>query len=604
MSTKLRNIGIVAHVDHGKTTLVDELLKQAGTFRDNEAVAERAMDSMDLEREKGITIRAKNTAVEWNDHTINIVDTPGHADFGGEVERILKMVDGVMLLVDSVEGPQAQTRFVLRKAIQQGLKLVVFVNKIDRDFADPDRVHELVMELLLELDASEEQFEAPFLYGSARDGYAMNTPDGERKDMMPLFEAIVEHFPAPSTDPDGPFEMLVSNLDWSDYVGRIGIGKITGGQVKVGDPFFRILHDGSRQRAKVTKLYRYRGLGTEECESADAGDIIGLAGMEDLNLGETLVQTEAQEALPFIAIDPPTINMQFVVNDGPFAGTDGQYVTARNIGNRLVRESRTNVSFQIEDADSGNVFTVSARGELQIAVVVETMRREGYEILLSRPTVITKEENGKTLEPYEDLWLEVPNDMLGPVMENLAARKGRIEDMQNTGSVTLIKCVIPTRGVIGLESQLANMTRGEAVVSHSFKEYGEPAGEISVRTTGSLVSANQGASTAYALDGIQQRGRLFIGPGEDCYVGMVIGEYAKPGDLPVNPTKGKQLTNVRASGSDKAIHLEPPEQLTLEKAIEFIGNDEYIEATPNHLRLRKKILDPNARKRASRQAAG
>ena len=595
----IRNIGIIAHVDHGKTTLVDELLKQAGTFRDNQAVADRVMDSMDLEREKGITIRAKNTAVEWKEHTINIVDTPGHADFGGEVERILKMVDGVFLLVDAVDGPQAQTRFVLRKAIEQDLRLVVFVNKIDREFADPHRVHEEVMELLLELHASEEQFDAPFLYGSARDGYALRDPADAPGDMTPLFETVLASIPPPAIDAAGPFEMLVSNLDWSDYVGRIGIGKITGGRVAVGDPIFRITHEGKRVRARVTRLYHFAGLGTVECEAAEAGEIVGLAGPEDLDIGETLCALDTQEALPFVAIDPPTITMQFAVNDGPFAGKDGQYVTARNLSARLLRESRTSVSFNLEN-EQGNHFTISARGELQIAVVVETMRREGYEVLLSRPEVITKEIDGKRLEPYEDLWLEIPADTVGPVMERLAARRMQITDMQGTGSTQIIRGIGPTRGFIGLESALINLTRGEAVVSHSFREYGPPAGEIVTRGGGSLVSTAEGVATAYALDGMQQRGKLFIGPGEEVYVGMVLGDCAKAGDLPVNPTRAKQLTNVRASGSDRAIQLEPPEQLTLEKAIEFIGPDEYVEATPNFLRIRKRILDPHARKKAAR----
>jgi len=600
MSSKsIRNIGIIAHVDHGKTTLVDELLKQSGTYEAHQDVGERVMDSMDLEREKGITIRAKNTAVEWGGHTINIVDTPGHADFGAEVERILKMVDGVMLLVDAQDGPQAQTRFVLRKAIAQNLKLIVFVNKIDKEFATPDKVHEMVMELLLDLEASEDQFACTFLYGSAKNGFAVRELSEEHADMTPLFETIISDIPAPSVK-EGPFEMLVSNLDWSDYVGRIGIGKITGGEIKIGDPMFRITHKGERQRGKVTKLYKYTGSGTIEIQSAIAGDIAGVAGMDDLDIGETLVATEAQEALPFVAIDPPTLTMQFVVNDGPFAGKDGKFVTARNIGNRLQREGRTNISFQVGDVDRGNMFTVQARGELQIAVVAETMRREGFEVCLSRPEVIKKEINGKMLEPYEDLWLEVPADCLGVVMEQLSARKAKINDMQPQGSVTVIRSVIPTRGLIGLESGLANTTRGEAVASHSFREYGPNAGEIATRNTGSMISTAQGQATAYALDSIQQRGKLLIAPGDEVYVGMVIGESSRNKDLPVNPTRAKQLTNVRASGTDKAISLEPPEKLSLERAIEFIADDEYVEATPSNVRIRKRLLDPHARKKASR----
>ena len=596
---QIRNIGIIAHVDHGKTTLVDALLRQSGIFRANQAVAERAMDSMDLEREKGITIKSKNAAIHWNDVTINIVDTPGHADFGGEVERILKMVDGVLLLVDSVEGVQAQTRFVLRKAIENDLKLLVLVNKIDREFADPERVHDEILELLMELEASQEQFDAPFYYGSARDGYVSSDPKRREGTVEPLFDAILEHVPPPLADPEAPFLMLVSNLDWSDYVGRIGIGKIMGGKLAVGDSIVRIMPDGHRERARVSRISIFEGMGTAETDEAGAGQIVGLAGFENLHIGETLCDSEEREALPFVAIDQPTIRMQFAVNDGPFAGLDGDLLTARHIEERLIRETRINVSMALEPTDYGNVFTIKARGELQIAVLVETMRREGYEIMVSRPEVLLQEIDGKKMEPTEDIWLEVPKDSLGAVMELLAVRKGELVDMKHGESRVSLRAVIPTRGLIGLERILANLSSGEAIVSHAFCEYRPLAGEIQGRNNGALVSVAKGSTTAYALEAIQQRGRLFVGPGVEVYEGMVIGESARPGDLEVNPTRGKQLTNFRASGADKSIVLEPPENLSLEKAIEWINDDEYVEATPGHLRIRKRLLDAVQRKRAN-----
>jgi len=602
MTEDIRNIGIIAHVDHGKTTLVDKLLKDAGLFRANQTVNERVMDSMDLEREKGITIKSKNAAIEWKGVRINIVDTPGHADFGGEVERILKMVDGVLVLVDAAEGPQAQTRFVLRKAIENDLKLVVVINKIDRDHANPLGAHDAVLELLLELNASEEQFHAPFLYASAKDGFAVKELDEPRKDMAPLLDAVLEHIPPPNADPEGPFEMLVSNLDWSDYVGRIAIGKITRGSVRVGESIVCIHKDGRRERAPVTRLYTFTGLGPSESTEGGAGDIVSIAGFNEVFIGETLCDREDREPIPFVEIDPPTIQMQFCVNDGPLAGKEGKFLTARHIRERLIRETRTNVSLSVEDAGVANVFTVSARGELQIAVVVETMRREGYEVLVSRPQVIYHEKNGKKLEPFEDVWLELPNLYLGDVMQNLASRKGRITHLEHIGDQVKIEALIPTRGLIGFESYLANATGGQAILSHMFKEYGRLAGEIKTRTTGALVASGPGVSTAYALDSLQDRGRLFIGPQEQVYEGMIIGENTRSGDLPMNPTRTKQLTNVRASGSDKAIQLEPATKMSLEKAIEWIAPDEYVEATPKNLRLRKKILNATLRKRAAQSA--
>ena len=596
----LRNIGIIAHVDHGKTTLVDAMLRQGGVFRDNQAVADRAMDSMDLEREKGITIKSKNASLLWRDTKINIVDTPGHADFGGEVERILKMVDGVILLVDATDGPQAQTRFVLRKALEQNLHLMVLVNKIDRDTSDPLRVHDQVLDLLLDLDATEEQFHAPFLYGSALSGFAIRELDDAHEDLAPLFETILDTVSAPVVAPDAPTRFLTSNLDWNPYVGRIAIGCLREGSIATGQSLVRLPHEAPPQAGKVMKLYGFTGMGLAEIESAGPGEIIGVAGFEDVFIGETLCADPEQERLPFLAIDPPTLQMMFRVNDGPFTGKDGEYLTSRHLRERLVRETYTNVSLRV-DEESGSAFRVQARGELQIAVLMETMRREGFEMLVSRPEVIIQEIDGVKQEPYEDVWLDIPEASLGDLMQSLASRRGEITHMEHQGGRVLLQAVCPTRGLIGIDTYLTNLTGGEGVISHMFKEYAPLAGDIPSRKTGAIVAADQGAATAYALDTIQQRGALFIGPGEEVYSGMVIGESSRPGDLPVNPCRAKQLTNVRASGSDKAVTLEPPRKLTLEYAIEFIADDEYVEATPHHLRIRKKILDPHARKRAQRK---
>ena len=603
MNTQIRNLGIIAHVDHGKTTLVDKLLRQAGVFRSNEALLERAMDSMDLEKEKGITIRSKNASLAWKGTTINIVDTPGHADFGGEVERILGMVDGVLLLVDAADGPQAQTRFVLRKALQHDLDLIVVMNKIDREQADPDRVHDEVLELLMELNAGERQFHAPFIYASAKDGFALRSLDETPTDMGPLFDTILEHVRPPNIDAAGPFHMLISNLDWSDYVGRISIGKIGSGSVSIGDSICCINRDGNVERCTVTRLYRFSGLGTVEIKQGSAGDIIGLAGLDSARIGETLCASEDQEPVPFVEIDPPTLQMQFCVNDGPLAGREGKFVTARHLGERLQRETRTNISLEVSDTELGNVFLVSARGELQIAVLVETMRREGFEVLISRPEAILRQEDGQTLEPFESLWAEVPNEALGDIMQNLAGRKATITDMQHVGSMVELQVRIPTRGLIGFESYVMSRTSGEGLVSHMFLEFAPFCGPIPSRNSGVLVSMENGTTTAYALDTIQERGRLFIGPNETVYEGMILGENARNDDLTVNPTRPKQLTNVRASGSDKAIQLEPPVKMSLEKALEFIASDEYVEATPKSLRLRKRLLNATARKRAGQAAA-
>lgn len=605
MTKQYRNVGIIAHVDHGKTTLVDQLLRAGGAFRANQAIAqqERIMDSLDLEREKGITIRAKNASVHWGDVTINIVDTPGHADFGGEVERILGMVDGVLLVVDAVDGPQAQTRFVLRKAILHGLKLIVVINKIDRVQARPQEVHDKVLELLLELEANDEQFNAPFLYASARDGYVVHHLDDPRDGMQPLFETILTHIPPPRALPDEPFRMLVSNLDWSDYVGRIAVGKILAGRVEVGDSIVCLHRDGRRQRATVTKVFEFSGLKSAESVVGEAGNILGVAGFDDVAIGDTLCDREDREPVPFVELDPPTIQMQLAVNDGPLAGRDGKYLTARHIRERLEKEVRTNISLSFQDTEAPNIFRVSARGEMQIAILVEQMRREGFEVLVSRPEVILKREGDRVLEPYEQLWLEVPPERLGDVLEILAKRKARIEAIQHHAHSTGVEAVIPTRGLIGLETELINLTSGRGVMSHLFKEYGPFVGEILTRNTGTLVSMETGTATAWALNNIQERGRLFIAPGDEVYAGMIVGENPRNEDLPVNPTKTKHLTNIRSQGEGKGIQLEPPVRFSLERALEYIAADEYVEATPRAIRLRKKILDATQRKRAAQRAA-
>ncbi len=598
MKNEYRNIGIIAHIDHGKTTLVDKLLQSAGIYRENEVIQDRAMDNMDLEKEKGITIRSKNASVKWRDAIINIVDTPGHADFGGEVERILKMVDGVLLIVDAAEGPQAQTRFVLKKAIENDLKLICVINKIDRDFSAPECVHDEILELLLELDASEEQFNAPFVYCSGKEGFAMNQLDDERNNMDPLFDAVLTHIPPPVVHADEPFKMLVSNLDWDDYVGRIAIGKILSGSVKFGDPVYCIDKDNVCKKGSVKKLLSYNGLTSAESAEVFAGDIVGIAGFEHIYIGETLCNNEQQTRLPFVEIDPPTIQMQICVNDGPFAGRDGKYVTARNIRDRLEKETRTNISLEFKESQDGASFIVSARGELQIAVLVETMRREGFELLISRPEVIYHFENGKKLEPFEEIWLELPNESLGDIMQELVSRKAQITSMVHEETIVKLEASMPTRGIIGLENFIVNKTSGQALLGHLFKEYAPFCGEITFRNSGVLISMERGMATAYALESIQERGKLFISPQEEVYEGMIVGENARPQDLPVNPTKAKQLTNFRCQGEGKGIQLEPATKYSLEKSIECIADDEFVEITPKAIRLRKRILNANDRKRS------
>ena len=603
MNQNIRNIAIIAHVDHGKTTLVDKLLQEGGVYRANQAVQERAMDSMDLEKEKGITIKAKNTSVHWGDKIINILDTPGHADFGGEVERAMRMVDGVLLLVDAYDGPQAQTRFVLRKALALGLKVVIVINKIDRENADPVKMYDKVLELLMELNATEEQFDAPVVYGSGRDGYMMYKLGQPKENMAPLFQTIIDHVPPPFAKPADPFHMLVSNIDWSDYVGRIAVGKILGGTIKVGDPLFVLRHaeGGKKLRAKVTKIFEFTGLGQREVAEAHAGNIVGLSGFEDVDIGDTLDVREDAHALPFTQIDPPTLEMQFSVNDGPLVGQEGKLVTSRQIRERLMRELKTNVSIYIEDADRAGVFNVKARGSMQVAVLVETMRREGYELLVSRPTVIEKTgPNGERLEPYETVWIEVPDECVGSIMQNLANRKGQLTNMEKMAHSTMIEATITTRGLIGLEIDVINATSGRGVTSHLFKEYGPYAGEVLTRITGVICATEAGETTTYALIMCQERGKMFVGPGEQVYEGMIIGENPRNEDISVNAVREKALTNFRSQGSGVATGLIPAAKMSLERSIEYIAADELLEVTPKNLRLRKRILNSGERQKAKK----
>jgi GTP-binding protein len=602
MNQSIRNIAIIAHVDHGKTTLVDKLLKEGGVYRANERVEERAMDSMDLEKEKGITIKAKNTSVHWKDKIVNIVDTPGHADFGGEVERALRMVDGVLLVVDAYDGPQAQTRFVLRKALGHGLKVVIVINKIDRENAEPAKMYDKVLELLMELNATEEQFDAPVVYGSGRDGYMMYHLGEAKTDMSPLFQTILDHIPPPFAKPNEPFHMLVSNIDWSDYVGRIAVGKILGGTANIGQTVFVVRHsDGKRIRAKITKVFEFTGLGTRETESAVAGNIVGISGFEDVDIGDTLTADEVGHALPFTQIDPPTLEMQFCVNDGPLVGQEGKLVTSRQLRERLYRELKTNVSIYVDDTDKAGVFNVKARGAMQVAVLVETMRREGFELLVSRPTVIEKvSSDGKRLEPYETVWIEVPDECVGAIMQNLANRKGQLTNMEKLPHSTMIEATITTRGLIGMEIDVVNATSGRGVMSHLFKEYGPYAGEVLTRITGTLLATEAGETTAYALVMVQERGKLFVSPGEQVYEGMIVGENPRNEDIACNAVRAKKLTNFRSQGEGVATGLTPATKLSLERAIEYIAADEFVEVTPKSLRLRKRILNNGLRQKATK----
>ncbi len=599
----IRNIAIIAHVDHGKTTLVDCLLKQSGTFRANQAETqvERLMDSMDLEKEKGITIRAKNAAFKYHEYHVNIVDTPGHADFGGEVERIMNMIDGVLLVVDSAEGPQAQTRFVLRKALEAGAKPIVVINKIDRDNANPKKVLDQVFELFMSLNATDEQLDFPFIFCSAKQGYAKTDMSHTSGTMEPLFKAIIKHIPPPRAKAGDGFQILVANLDYSDYLGRIAFGKVYEGKVTVGDAAICRHGDGRTVKGKVTMLYHFEGMKRIEVQQAHAGDIVGITGFEEVSIGETICDSEARGALPYIPIDPPTIQMEFAVNDGPLAGKDGKLVTARHIWERLEREIRTNVALRISQTNDPKIFAVSGRGEMQIAILVEQMRREGYEVLVSRPEVLWKKDAaGNPLEPIEKLFVEIPQDSMGSVMENLSFRKAEITNMSHHADQVTIEAIVPMRGLIGFETDLVNMTKGMGVMSHLFHEYGADRGEIAARKNGSLVSMESGPATAYALNTVQERGRLMVEPGDEIYTGMIVGENARENDIPVNPVKEKRLTNMRSTGDGKGIQLSAPLKLSLERALEYIDVDEYVEATPKNLRLRKKILNETLRKRSEK----
>jgi GTP-binding protein len=607
----IRNLAIIAHVDHGKTTLVDQMLRQAGAFRANQQVEERVMDSNPLERERGITILAKNTAVRWQGVKINIVDTPGHADFGGEVERILRMVDGVLILVDAAEGPMPQTRFVTRKALALGLRPIVAINKIDRADAEPLRVHDEVLGLFIDLEATHEQLDAPFLYTSSRAGTATRELEHPGSDLEPLFQAILDHVPPPRGDPEGPFQMLVSTLDHSSFLGRIAIGRIERGRVTVGDQVALLplgqpgLVTGEPfEQAKVTRLYTFDGLNRVEVAEAAAGDIVALSGFEGIEIGKTFVAPEHPERLAGIAVEEPTISADFIVNNSPFAGRDGKYVTSRQLRDRLFRELERNVALKVEPTDSPDTHTVSGRGELHLGILRETMRREGYEFQVSRPRVITRVgANGERLEPYEELMIDVPEEYMGVVMEKLGPRRAELLEMKNPGQgVVRLTFRIPARGLFGYRSEFLTDTRGTGTMHHRFLDYGSWAGPLAGRKRGVMVADREGTVVAYALGNLQERAQMFVSPGDVVYEGMIAGESARPGDMDVNVTKEKKLTNMRASGSDENILLEPPREITLEYALEYIEEDELIEVTPQSIRLRKRLLQANDRKKAARAA--
>lgn len=594
---RLRNIAIIAHVDHGKTTIVDKLLRQAGTFRSNEQVADRVMDSNDLERERGITILSKNTSLVYKDVKINIVDTPGHADFGGEVERILTMVDAVLLLVDAFEGCMPQTRFVLKKALALGKKPIVVVNKIDRPMARPDEVIDEVLDLFIDLGADDSQIEFPVVYASARDGYASLSPDVREGDMRPLLDAILEHAPAPEGDADAPLQLLFSNIDYDEYIGRIGVGRVERGSVKTGDSAVLCHRDGTQERVKITRLYQFEGLKRAECESASVGDLVAVAGLNDINIGETVCSPDCIEPLPFVKIDEPTVSMNFIVNNSPFAGKEGKFVTSRNLRERLFKEVETNISMRVEETESADTFKVSGRGELHLSILIETMRRQGYEFQVSRPKVIyTRDEQDRLLEPMELLMVEVPEEYVGAVIEKLGSRKAEMLNMgTRDGGSTHIEFRIPARSLMGYRSQFMTDTNGNGIMNHVFDGYEEYKGDIPERSVGSIVVHETGETTTYGLFNTQERGRLFIGAGVEVYEGMVVGENPKGEDITCNVCKKKHITNTRASGSDDALKLTPPSTLSLEQSLEFIKDDELVEVTPLSIRIRKMILSKELR---------
>ena len=599
----IRNIAIIAHVDHGKTTLVDELLKQSGVFRANQEVAERVMDSNDIERERGITILSKNTAVYYKDYKINIVDTPGHADFGGEVERVLKIVDGVILVVDAFEGSMPQTKFVLRKALDLDLPVIVCINKIDRPEARPEEVIDEILELFIDLNASDEQLDCPFVYASAKAGYAVLELSDEHRDMTPLFETIINYIPAPKGDENAPLQVLISTIDYNEYVGRIGVGKIDNGSIHVNQDVVLVNHhDPDKfQKVKISKLYEFDGLNKVDVTEAGTGSIVAISGIADLHIGDTLCSPEKVEAIPFQKISEPTISMQFRVNDSPLAGREGKFVTSRHLRDRLFRELNTDVSLRVEETDDMDCFKVSGRGELHLSVLIENMRREGYEFAVSKAEVIYKQdERGKKLEPMEIAYVDVPDEFSGTVINKLSMRKGELQGMsQTTGGYTRLEFSIPSRGLIGYRGDFLTDTKGNGILNTTFDGYGPFKGEIQYRKQGSLISFETGESVTYGLFNAQERGTLFIGPGEAVYSGMVIGQNGKTDDIELNVCKTKHLTNTRASGSDDALKLTVPKVLSLEEALDFIDTDELLEVTPKSLRIRKKILDPTMRKRAA-----
>ncbi len=597
----LRNVAIIAHVDHGKTTLVDALLKQSHIFRDNEKVAERVMDSNDLERERGITILSKNTAVMHNDVKINIVDTPGHADFGGEVERVLNMVDGVLLLVDSFEGPMPQTKYVLRKALEQGLKPIVVINKIDR----PDqRVHEVedeVLELFMELEADDDQLDFPVVYASARDGIAKASMEDDSTDMTALFDVLIKEIPAPQGDIDGPLQFMVTTLDYDDFVGKIAVGRIVRGRMKTNQQVV-LMNGESTRKGKIGRVYTYNGLNRVETNEAGMGDIIAFVGIDDINIGETVADAENPEALPTISIDEPTLSMMFSVNNSPFAGREGDYVTSRHLRDRLFKEVETNVSMRVEETDSPDSFKVSGRGELHLAVLIETMRREGYELQVGKPRVIFKDINGQKCEPLEHLTIDVPQEFMGAVMENLGVRKAELINMVELAGYLRMEFVVPARGLIGFRAQFLTATKGNGIMNHVFHGYAPYKGDIPGRTRGALVAFEDGETTPYGLNSVQDRGTLFLGANVPVYTGQVIGENARENDMDVNPNKKKHVTNMRSSSSDEAVRLTPPRIFSLEQALEWINDDELVEVTPENIRMRKAILDRSARAKAAKAA--
>ena len=606
---KIRNIAIIAHVDHGKTTLVDQMLRQAGVFRAGQQVAERIMDSNPLERERGITILSKNTSVRWGDTKINIVDTPGHADFGGEVERILRMVNGFLLLVDAAEGPMPQTRFVAGKALALGLKPIVLVNKIDRQDAEPLRVHDEVLELLMDLEATPEQFNCPFLYTSSRAGTATTDLTRPGSDLNPLFETILGTIPPPQAELGGPFQMLISTLDYSSYLGRIGIGRIERGRVSVGDTVALLpigepgpVGDGSFEQARIVKLFAFEGLERAEVEAASAGEIVAIAGIAGVEIGKTITAPDHLDRLAGIAVEEPTISVDVLVNNSPFAGREGKFVTGRHLRERLYRELERNVALRVEDTDTPYAFTVSGRGELHLGILMETMRREGYEFQVSRPRIIPREgPDGERLEPYEELMIDAPEGYVGVVMEKLGPRRATMLDMRNPGlGMVRMRFKVPARGLLGYRSEFLTDTRGTGIIHHRFFEYGPWAGPISGRSRGVMVADREGVAVAFALFNLQERGTLFVQPGDAVYEGMIVGEHARSGDLDVNATKEKKLTNMRTTASDEMIMLEPPRQVNLELALEYIEDDELIEVTPSSLRLRKRLLGATERRKVAR----